>query len=819
MLRQQLHVAGIVQGIGFRPFVYQLATTLGLTGWVQNDAQGAVIEVEGPIDRLQQFHDRLQTDLPSHGLIQRITLTTLDSTGDPHFEIRPSQSNPATTLILPDLATCPACLRELFDPNDRRYRYPFINCTHCGPRYSIIQGLPYDRPNTTMRDFVLCDACRAEYENPRDRRFHAQPIACPHCGPQLALWDRQGNSLVRGDEALLATVSALRQGNIVAIKGLGGFQLLVDAYNSTAIAQLRQRKHRPDKPFALMYPSLTALQADCPVSDRASQVLTSAAAPIVLLPHHLDRSHSRLNQDLIAPQNPYLGVMLPYTPLHHLLMAALNSPVIATSGNLAGEPICIDEWEAVRQLGSVADYFLVHDRAIARPVDDSVVRLITVQEFSEASAEVSGQTLEQELMLRRARGYAPLPITLKLPNARHNSSILAVGGHLKSTIAITIPESILQDQSKDATAGNHPSANQTSSNSFSVVNILLSQHLGNLDNWQTVTTFHEVAESLQAIYGIQAAEIICDLHPDYFSTQYAQNHLQNHAIAPIAVQHHHAHIAACMAEHQLTQPVLGIAWDGTGYGTDGTLWGGEFMIATLTDFQRLATFEPFRLLGGEQAVREPRRIAIALLYELFGSALWEQGEQLNLPAVKAFTVQERSVLSQMLQRSVNCPMTSSVGRLFDGVASLLDLIQVSTFEGQAAMAVEFACGAETIENWPNHASYSFDMYEEASHYVVNWKPIVQGILQDLQRSVSQSTIALKFHQTLVDIIVAIVQRSDLSTLVLSGGCFQNKWLLEQSIQRLHNLGYPLYWPQKIPPNDGGIALGQAAVGLSRLNNT
>lgn len=801
MLRQQIYISGIVQGIGFRPFVYRLATALGLTGWVQNDTQGVVIEVEGTIDRLQEFHDRLQQDLPCHGFIQRLTLTSLDCVGDTQFEIRSSQAKAASTLILPDLATCPACLGELFDPNDRRYRYPFINCTHCGPRYSILQRLPYDRPHTTMRDFVLCDACRAEYDNPQDRRFHAQPIACPDCGPQLALWDQQGNPLATGDAALMATVAAVRQGKIVAIKGLGGFQFWVDAYNATAIGQLRQRKHRPDKPFALLYPSLAAIQEDCQVSDRSAQILTSPAAPIVLLPHHRDRSWSHLQKALIAPHNPYLGVMLPYTPLHHLLMAELRSPVVATSGNLSGEPICIDEWEAVRQLSSIADYFLVHDRPIVRPVDDSVVQILTVRE--------TGQSSEQAMLLRRARGYAPLPITINIPALNLDSPVLAVGGHLKSTIALTIPDRFSDLESDLLSEGscNHDS---------NPLNILLSQHLGDLDNTATAITFHAMAESLQQIYEIHAPKIACDLHPDYFSTRYAQDR----TIAPLGVQHHHAHLAACMAEHQLSQPVLGVAWDGTGYGADGTLWGGEFMITTLTDFQRLAKFKPFRLVGGEKAVREPRRVAIALLYELFGATVWEQGDTLDLPIVKAFTEQERSVFSQMLQRSINCPLTSSVGRLFDGVASLLDLVQVSTFEGQAAMAVEFACVAGAIEDARHPSSYPFHLDQTLNPQdvplVIDWQPIMQGILQDLQRSVSQSTIALKFHQTLVDIIVAIAQRSKLSTIVLSGGCFQNKWLLEQSIQHLRKLRFQTYWPQKVPPNDGGIALGQAAVGLSRL---
>ncbi|HEX2621669.1 MAG TPA: carbamoyltransferase HypF, partial [Phototrophicaceae bacterium] len=550
--------------MGFRPFVYCLAHELGLGGWIVNSPQGVVIEAEALPAQLDTFITRLQNELPLHAALHQLNWQVRAPLGELTFEIRHSdQQGAKTTLILPDMATCPECLKEILDPTNRRYHYPFTNCTHCGPRFSIIQGLPYDRLNTTMHTFVMCDECHAEYENPLDRRFHAQPIACHKCGPQLALWDKSGVVLSVGDDALMATVEALRQGKVVAVKGLGGFHLMVDARNMEAVAWLRSRKHREEKPLAVMYPSLERIKTECEVSELEETLLTSSEAPIVLL----RRSGGEIAEN-VAPDNPYLGVLLPYTPLHHLLMHELGFPVVATSGNLAGEPICTDEYEALERLGAIADLFLVHNRPIARHVDDSIVRVAA----------------GREMMLRRARGYAPLPV--KLPMSV--PTLIAAGAHLKNTAAVTAGEQAF-----------------------------ISQHIGDMDTAKAYDAYQRVIHDFQQLYDLHPSAVVCDLHPDYRSTQYAKAT----GLPVIRVQHHYAHVLSCMAENHLEAPSLGVAWDGTGYGTDGTVWGGEFLLINdRTDraFDRVAHLAQFRLPGGDQAVKEPRRSALGLLYAVFG---------------------------------------------------------------------------------------------------------------------------------------------------------------------------------------------------------
>ncbi|UZQ56062.1 carbamoyltransferase HypF [Trichothermofontia sichuanensis B231] len=841
MPRLAITIKGAVQGVGFRPFVYQLATALDLRGWVSNSAQGVEIEIAGPDDRLAEFLHRLQSEHPPHAWIQSLETRPLadltpagdiseakgprsglsvnpsrQSPADPGFTIRPSQTGIKTALMLPDLATCPACLRELFDPHDRRYRYPFINCTHCGPRFSIIAGLPYDRAQTTMRAFTQCPQCQAEYDNPGDRRFHAQPNACPACGPQLAWWDRTGTVLAQGEAALQAAVSAIRQGAIVAIKGLGGFHLVVDAQQPEAIHRLRYRKQRPDKPFALMYPSLAAIQRDCEVSPLEARLLQSAQAPIVLLRRRGGRAQET---DAIAPGNPYWGIMLPYTPLHHLLMADLQRPVVATSGNRSSEPICFEEKEAVARLGDLADYFLVHDRPILRPVDDAIVRVVA----------------ERELVLRRARGYAPLPIQNTIPASSQwgqdtpvpvdqpATMGLALGADLKNTVALALGSQVF-----------------------------LSQHLGDLHNSATLTSQQQAIATLRQLYDAQLAWIACDLHPDYVSTHVAQQSVQP-GQPLIRVQHHHAHIAACLAENQLMGPVLGVAWDGTGYGPDGTIWGGEFLIADRATYQRVAHLRSFGLPGGEAAVREPRRSAIGLLYELWGDAVFERDD---LAPLRSFSPQEQILLRRMLQTGFNTPRTTSMGRLFDAVAALLDLCQIATFEGQAAMAVEFAQGTVAkIEpylgweqlreagkrkkekgksagdapvgileqlKWVDPAatmSPQVTMGGGESRWVVDWEPWIEGILADLQQGRPIVEIAARFHATLAATIVAVAARVGMPAVALSGGCFQNRVLTEQAIAGLQQAGFQPYWHRQIPPNDGGIALGQAIVSMAQFSKS
>jgi hydrogenase maturation protein HypF len=745
-------IRGAVQGVGFRPFVFRLATELGLAGWVVNSASGVVVEVDGPRELLDTFLLRLDRDKPPRSFVQSFEATFLDPAGFASFEIRPSVAGAKTTLVLPDIATCPECLREVFDPSDRRFRYPFTNCTNCGPRFTIITALPYDRPSTSMAGFAMCDLCRAEYENPRDRRFHAQPTACPACGPRLELWDRSGSTGVDGDEALRAAAEQIRLGFIVAVKGLGGFHLVVDARNDEAVCRLRRLKAREEKPFALMYPSLASVEADCEVSESERRLLLSPESPIVLLTRRQQAERrDRAIAPSVAPANPSLGVMLPYTPLHHLLMLEMGFPVVATSGNLSDEPICIDEREAVDRLGRLADGFLVHNRPIVRHADDSVVRVV----------------LGRELVIRRARGYAPLPVALR----RAADGVLAVGAHLKNTVALGV-----------------------GSNAF------VSQHIGDLETPQAYEAFRGVIDAFERLYEQPPSAVACDLHPDYLSTGYAHNR----GLPVVGVQHHYAHVLACMAENELDEPVLGIAWDGTGFGLDGTVWGGEFLRVSGGTFSRTAHLRTFRLPGGDRAVREPRRAALGVLHALFGDDAFGMG---RLEPVAAFTARELKVLSRMLARGVNVPLTSSAGRLFDAVASLCGLHHRVRFEGQAAMALEFAlAGVATDEAYP-FACRPGDGTPDAP-VVVDWEAIVRGVLADVGAGVAIGRIAARFHNALAEMIVAVARHAGDLRVALSGGCFQNRYLTERTVTRLRAEGFRPYWHQRIPPNDGGIALGQ-----------
>jgi hydrogenase maturation protein HypF len=755
-VRIALHISGVVQGVGFRPFVYRLAQELSLTGWVINSAQGVFIEIEGTPEATAHFCLRLNSEKPIQAVIQKIRSVEIPIVEDRCFEIRQSSGDgPRTTLVLPDVATCDDCLREIFDSMDRRYRYPFTNCTNCGPRYSIIEALPYDRRHTSMRGFTMCPACQAEYEDPRDRRFHAQPNACPICGPHLAFWNNNSFLLAEQDDALHAAVEALRQGWIVAIKGLGGFHLCVDARSHEAVERLRQRKERPSKPFALMFPNLAAVEKECEVADQERALLATAAAPIVLL---YRRPTSGI-ADKIAPGNPTLGVMLPYTPLHHLLMAEVDFPLVATSGNLSDEPICTDEAEALVRLHAIADFFLVHDRPIVRAVDDSVARIL--------AGEVQ--------ILRRSRGYAPLPIPVE--DAR-KGTILALGAHLKNTVALAVGG-----------------------------NVFPSQHIGDLETPQSYTAFRQTIESLCTLYEAEPTTVACDAHPDYLSSQYAAQLAADRGLPLIKVQHHYAHILSGMAEHGLQPPVLGLAWDGTGYGDDGTIWGGEFLHVTTDGFQRVAHLRPFPLAGGDAAVREPRRSALGMLYARFGPHFFERDHAL----LRYFSWEERRILSAMLEKRINTIPTSSIGRLFDGVAALLDLYPTANFEGQAAMALEFA--AVHVDE----AAYSFaidEPSEPGAPLILDWAPLLDELLADRLHGVDAGQIAGKFHNALVDAALTVAHRIGIEKIVLSGGCFQNKLLTETLIVRLRTEGFHPSWQQKIPTNDGGIAVGQVAEVMS-----
>jgi len=750
-------VRGAVQGVGFRPFVYRLAEELSLTGWVQNSPAGVELEVEGERAGVARFLLRLEAERPPLASIQGVESRWLEPHGATTFEIRPSaQGGESRALVLPDIATCADCRAEIFDPTARRHRYPFTNCTNCGPRYSIIEGLPYDRAKTTMRRFTMCEACRAEYEDPRDRRFHAQPIACFACGPRLRASDGDNRELGRDEAALATAVRALSRGEIVALKGLGGYQLLVDARDEAAVLRLRARKRREAKPFAVMAPTLQSARALASIAPLEARLLEAPEAPIVLLA----KTDTHELAEAVAPRNPQVGVMLPYTPLHHLLLRELDFPVVATSGNASEEPIAIDDEEARARLGGIADLWLAHDRPIARPVDDSVARVI----------------LGREQVLRRARGYAPLPV--RIPTLARPT--LAVGAQLKNAIALGFGETAF-----------------------------VSQHIGDLENRATEDAFGRTIDALASLYNQDPSVAIADLHPDYLSTRMAEARCADVE----RVQHHHAHVAAAMLENEIEPPCLGVAWDGTGLGLDGSIWGGEFFRVRHSGYERFASLRPFRLPGGDAAVREPRRVALALLYELRDPTLIDSG----LAPFRSLPVSERAVLLRMLERGVQSPWTTSAGRLFDGIAALLDLAQITRFEGEAAMALEF----EAARSRPDSTSYPLPLRAtsasgtQAPRFELNWEPMLRALLSDLSRGEARPTIARRAHLALVEGIVAVARASGEAQVVLGGGCFQNRILTEESVTQLEAQGFGVAWPQRIPPNDGGIALGQIAVALQR----
>ena len=719
--RLRVTLYGAVQGVGFRPFVYRLATEMGLFGWVLNSSAGLIVEVDGTPRQLDEFLRRLADEKPPAAVVMARETSVLAAAGFTQFEIVPSdEAAEKSASILPDLATCPRCLAELFDPADRRYRYPFTNCTQCGPRYTIINDIPYDRPRTTMHGFQLCPQCEREFTNPADRRFHAQPNACPKCGPSLSATIEDAAGVVRS-------------GGILALKGIGGYQLIVDARREDAVARLRRLKHREAKPFALMMPSLEVVRVYCNVSPEEERVLLSSAAPIVLMrPRDLG--------DLapgVAQHSPFIGVMLPYSPLHHLLMSELAFPVVATSGNRSDEPIAIRNEEARVRLSGIADFFLEHNRPIARACDDSVVRVAR----------------GREVLVRRARGYAPLPVRVPhdLPK------VLAVGGHLKSTVAIA--------------AGK---------------NVFVSQHIGDLDTVEALGAFERAIADLCRLYRFEPDLVACDLHPDYASTRWALAS----GLPVVRVQHHHAHVAGCAAENDVRGPYLGVAWDGTGYGLDGSIWGGEMFLVEDSRFERVSHLRPFRLPGGDSAVREGWRSAASLRWELEGSA--------GLAGVP-----QPAVFQRMLERGVNSPLTSSMGRLFDAVASIAGVASESRFEGQAAMLLERSLeGVETDECYP---------LPHRPDGVADWAPLIEGVLGDKRKGDAAGAISARFHNALAEWILTVARRTGISQVVVSGGVFQNSYLVDRTIARLEQHGFAVYTHQRVPANDGGISLGQALI--------
>jgi hydrogenase maturation protein HypF len=776
-VRKQIRVHGIVQGVGFRPFVYNLAQSLGLSGYVLNSSAGVLIEVEGDPEQIGRFVRELRDNPPPLALLDQVQIEDIssampDAAGDCIFSIRESLDEPGQLApVSPDVSTCPDCLRELQTPGNRRFGYPFTNCTNCGPRYTITRMVPYDRPRTTMACFAMCEQCLREYENPADRRFHAQPNACPDCGPSLTL------SPGEAGPAIPRVRQLLRQGRILAIKGLGGFHLVCDPFNDAAVRLLRERKKRSDKPFALMVPDAASAEKLCFVSDAERTALTSIRRPIVILARRPTQETGAPLSPAIAPGNNTLGVMLPYTPLHRLLFGDERlgderlgdepfgdepfgdepfgdefSALIMTSGNRSEEPIVTGNREAAQRLHAIADAFLFHNRDIHTRVDDSVVRVVA----------------GQERVLRRSRGYAPHPVALGFPVAE----ILACGAELKNTFCLT----------KDRYA-------------------FLSQHIGDLENYETLVFYRETLDRMQQLFRIAPAAVAYDLHPQYLSTKLA---LDMTELPRIGVQHHHAHIASCMAENGIAGKVIGVAFDGTGFGLDGKIWGGEFLIADFAGFERRAHFRYVALAGGDTAVREPWRLALSYLLDTFGARL----SSLDLPLWRRVPPKKIAAVRSMIERRINTIETSAAGRLFDAVASIAGVRDEVNFEAQAAIELE-GCALPDAD-----ASYPFEI-AGGNPWQIDVRPAIERMVRDVSEAKPAGWIAAAFHNTMTAIVVEVCLRlrssERINRVCLSGGTFQNVYLVEHAVATLRARGFEVFLHAKVPPNDGGISLGQAVI--------
>ncbi len=762
----KVHISGIVQGVGFRPFVYNLAMSLNLKGWVKNTSAGVDIEVDGDKETLDLFLQKLRDGAPTLSRIDDFSASFGPGNGFTQFDIIHSESvDGAFQPISPDVAICDDCLRELFDPNDRRYRYPFINCTNCGPRFTIIKDIPYDRPFTTMAGFPLCPNCEREYKDPTNRRFHAQPVACPVCGPKI--WLDVGatrESPLQNDDAMKETQRLLTEGKIVAIKGLGGFHLACDATNAKAVTELRTRKLRVDKPFALMMPDIETIERHCFVSDEEKALLTSPARPIVLLKK---KPESTIVEE-VSPKQEWLGVILPYTPLHYLLFTnyqSLYSALVLTSGNLSEEPIATGNEEARERLAKLADAFLMHDRDIHVRCDDSVVRVFSEQ------LPITNYQSPITYPIRRSRGYSPFPV--KLPF--QVPPLLATGSELKNTFCIT--------------NGNYA---------------FLSHHIGDMENYETLQSFEQGVEHFERLFRVKPVAIAHDMHPNYLATRYALERAERENLPTFNIQHHYAHVAACMAEHGLTEPVIGVSFDGTGYGDDGAIWGGEFLVADYKSYQRAAHLEYFPLPGGDVAIKKPARTALALLWSL--GMDWDDA----LESVKEFCAEDQVTLRVQLEKKINTPMTSSMGRLFDAVSALAGVRQKVNYEGQAA--IEFEAMADSAEA----GQYVFGV--ESGQ--VGVRSVVEALVKDTVAGVPIQKISARFHNGLAESVREMVKRisgeTSLRTVVLSGGVWQNLTLLRRTLSLLRKDGFEVYIHREVPTNDGGLSLGQAAIAAYRL---
>ena len=754
--RALIDVQGVVQGVGFRPFVYRMATQHHLFGWVRNTSGQVEMEVEGNKTEIHKFLQELETRSPPMARIEQVRTTLSSLAGYTDFQIKESlaQRN-KYQLVSPDIATCEDCRSEVFNPEDRRFRYPFTNCTNCGPRFTIIEDIPYDRPNTTMREFQMCPRCSAEYNDPLNRRFYAQPNACPDCGPQLKLVDVTGKT-VKCADIIRKAAGLLKDGKILAIRGLGGFQLACDATNQKTVNLLREKKHRPAKPFAVMAATIEDIIIHCHVSGAEVKLLSSLQSPIVLL-----RWNAKISDiaPAVAPDLKYLGMMLPYTPLHHLLLRETGLPLVMTSGNLSEEPIAKDNDEAFIRLNGIADYFLLHNRGIYARYDDSVFM-------------IEG---DKPVALRRARGYAPYPIHLPFKSKQ----ILACGAELKNTFCLTRDD-----------------------------HAFISQHIGDMENEETLEHFENTIELYKKLFRIKPEAIACDLHPEYLPSKYAARIAAEINLPLIPVQHHHAHIVSCMVENGVEKPVIGVAFDGVGYGTDGAIWGGEFMAADWHSFRRSGQFEYVPMPGGAAAIKKPYRMALGYLYSLLGADFSLEG----LPLAKR-NPDEIAVIKQQIRKNINCPLTSSAGRLFDAVAALTGLNDEVSYEAQSAIALEMQAPARFIQARIKTYPYSFE--RQNGVIVIKLGELFAAVIDDVRKNIAVSAISLKLHLTLAKITVDMCGKITLETGIkqaaLSGGVFQNRLLLKLTSAGLRQAGFQVFTHHLVPCNDGGLSLGQAVI--------
>ena len=755
LTRKRLSIRGVVQGVGFRPFVWRRASSMGLAGWVENDSAGVTAEVQGPAEVVQAFVDGFAAAAPPLAVVERLTVSDVpvEAAPPPRFMILESASRPGMTTFLPaDIATCADCLTDIRDPGNHRYRYPFTNCTNCGPRFTVISGLPYDRWRTTMCGFAMCPLCAAEYADPADRRFHAQPNACPACGPTVWLTGREGNRVAEGDAAVIAVKEMLRAGSVVAIKGLGGFHLVCDATSDAAVGILRSRKQRVGKPFAVMVANLAAARAIASVDEQERRLLESRERPIVLV---RKRSEGGGLSAGVSPGNDFVGAMLPYSPLHHLLCEGMP-PLVMTSGNRSEEPIVHENEVALQTLGPIVDGFLMHDRPIHVACDDSVVRC------------AAGAALP----IRRSRGYAPMPISL----GQRGPAVLAVGGELKAAVCV---------------------ANEDRA--------IIGQHIGDMGNLETLESLDHTAAHLMRLFGVVPGIVAADMHPGYLSTGWARRFAAERGIALVPVQHHEAHVASLLAEHgRPLDGAVGVCFDGTGYGRDGTIWGGEFFVVSKGTFRRAAHLDTFPLPGGDASIRHPWRTALAVLQA--AGCVWDP----RLAPVQAATEAERRVLGQQLTKNINCVATSSMGRLFDAVAALAGVKQSITYEAEAAMQLE----ALASEAAAAGAAYACAV-DDAGPMRVGWQPVVRAVAADALSGVPSAVIAARFHAAVARMIADVCRRlragGAAATVGLTGGVFQNALLLQMTIDALHGADFEVLVHQRVPANDGGLALGQAVL--------